>query len=42
MEDNIRIDLREIYYDVVDWMRLAQIRAQGRAFLKAVMKLRLP
>jgi hypothetical protein len=33
-EDNIRMDLREIRWEGVDWMHLAQDRGQWRAFMK--------
>jgi hypothetical protein len=40
--DNIRIDLREIGWDGMDWIDLAQDRDQWRALVNAVMKLRVP
>jgi hypothetical protein len=40
--DNIKIDLREIGWDVGDWIDLAQDRDQWRALVKAVMNLRVP
>jgi hypothetical protein len=40
--DNIKIDLREIGWDVGDWIDLAQDRDQRRALVKAVMNLRVP
>jgi hypothetical protein len=40
--DNIIIDLREIRWDGVDWVDLAQDRNQWRALVNTVMKLRVP
>jgi hypothetical protein len=40
--DTIKIDLREIGWDDGDWIDLAQDRGQWRAFVKAVMNLRVP
>jgi hypothetical protein len=40
-EDNIRMDLREIGWEGVDWMHLAQDRDQWRALMDTVMKLRV-
>jgi hypothetical protein len=37
--DNIRMDLREIGWDGMDWIDLAQDRAQWRALLTTVMNL---
>jgi hypothetical protein len=39
--DNIKIDLREIGWDGVDWIDLAQNRDQWRALVKSVMNLRV-
>jgi hypothetical protein len=42
-EDNIRMDLREIEWEVVNWIHLVQDRKQGRTFLvNTGMKLRNP
>jgi hypothetical protein len=41
-EDNIRIDLREIGWENVDWIRLAQDRDQWRPHVNAVMNLWVP
>jgi hypothetical protein len=41
-EDNIRMDLREVGWEGVDWMHLAQGRDQWRAVVDTVMKLRVP
>jgi hypothetical protein len=40
--DNIKIDLREIGWDGVDWIDLVQDRSQWRALVNTVMKLRFP
>jgi hypothetical protein len=40
--DNIKIDLREIMWDGVDWIDLAQNRDQWRALVNTVMNLRVP
>jgi hypothetical protein len=39
--DNIKIDLREIGWDGVDWIDLAQDRDQWRALVNTVMNLRV-
>jgi hypothetical protein len=41
-EDNIKMDLGEIWIDGVNWIRLAQDRVQWRAFVNTVMNLRVP
>jgi hypothetical protein len=41
-EDNIRIDIKEIGWQGVDWMHMAQDRDQWRAPVKTVMYLRVP
>jgi len=41
-EDNIRVDLRETGWKVVDLMHLAQDREQGRGLGNTVMDLRVP
>jgi hypothetical protein len=38
----MRMDLREIVWEAVDWMHLAQDRDKWRAFLNTVMNLRVP
>jgi hypothetical protein len=40
--DNIKIDLREIRWNGIDWIDLAQDRGQWRALVKTVMNLRVP
>jgi hypothetical protein len=41
-EDNIKMDLREIWIDGANWIRLAQDRVRWRAFVNMVMNLRVP
>jgi len=38
--EDIRMDLRKIGYEDVDWMHLAQNREQWRALLNTLMNLR--
>jgi hypothetical protein len=38
----IKIDLREIGWDGMDWIDLAQARDRWRAFVNTVMNLRVP
>jgi hypothetical protein len=40
--DNIKMDLREIGWDGMDWIDLAQDRGQWRALVNTVMNLRVP
>jgi hypothetical protein len=40
--DNIIMDLRDIGWDGVDWIGMAQVRDQWRAIVKAVLNLRVP
>jgi hypothetical protein len=40
--DNIKIDLREIGQDGMDWIDLVQDRDQWRALLNTLMNLRVP
>jgi hypothetical protein len=41
-EDNIRMYLKEIGWEGVDWIQLAQNRVQWRAFVNTVKNLRVP
>jgi hypothetical protein len=41
-EDNIKIDLREIGWDGIDWIDVAQDRDKWRALVNTVMNLRVP
>jgi hypothetical protein len=40
--DNIKIDLRETGWDVMDWVDLGQYRDQWRALLNMVINLPVP
>jgi hypothetical protein len=40
--DNIKMDLLEIGFNVVDWTALAQDRHSWRALVNSVMNLRVP
>jgi len=42
LEDNIRIDLREMGWEVVDWIHLARNRDQWWAVVNTVMSLHVP
>jgi hypothetical protein len=39
---NIKIDLRDIEWDGVDWIDMAQDRDQWRALVNTVLNLRVP
>jgi hypothetical protein len=39
--ENVKIDLREIKWDGMDWIDLAQDRDQRRALVNTVMNLRV-
>jgi hypothetical protein len=40
--DNIKMDLREIGWDGMDWIDLTQNRDQWRALVNTIMNLRVP
>jgi hypothetical protein len=40
--NNIKMGLREVERDCMDWIHVAQDRDQWRAFVNTVMSLRLP
>jgi hypothetical protein len=40
--DNIKIDLREIKWDGMDWIDVPQYRDQWRALVNTVMNIRVP
>jgi hypothetical protein len=40
--DNIKLDLREVEWDDMDWIDLAQGRDQWRPLVNTVIKLRVP
>jgi hypothetical protein len=40
--DNIKVDLREIGWDDINWIDLAQDRDQWRALVNTIMNLRVP
>jgi hypothetical protein len=41
-EDNIKMDLRDLGWDGMDWIDLARDRDQWRALVNTVMNLRVP
>jgi hypothetical protein len=41
-EDNIKMDLREIGIDKANWIMLARVRVQWRAFVNTVVNFRVP
>jgi hypothetical protein len=41
-EDNIKMDLRKVGWEIVDWMHLAQDSEQWRAVVNTVMNLLFP
>jgi hypothetical protein len=42
LEDDIKLDLREIGIDGANWIQLAQDRTQWQAFVNMVMNLQVP
>jgi hypothetical protein len=40
--NNIKMDLREIGWDGVDWIDMVQVRDQWRAHVNTVLNLRVP
>jgi hypothetical protein len=41
-EDNIKMDLREIGLEVVDWINLAQNRDRWQVLVNTAMNIRVP
>ena len=41
LEDNIKMDLREVGCDPEEWIDLAEDRDQWRAYIRAVMNLQV-
>jgi hypothetical protein len=41
-EDNIKMNLQDVGYGVMDWIDLAEDRDRWRALVNAVMNLRVP
>jgi hypothetical protein len=41
-EDNIKVDLQEVGYGVIDWMELVQDRDRWRALVNVVVNLWVP
>jgi hypothetical protein len=41
-DDNIKMDLRKIGIDGANWIQLAQVMVQWRAFVNTVMSIRVP
>jgi hypothetical protein len=41
-EDNIKMDLQDVGWGIMDWIDMAQNRDRWRAVVNAVMNLRVP
>jgi len=41
-QDNIKMDIKKVGYEGIDWIELAQDRDRGRALVNAVMSLWVP
>jgi hypothetical protein len=41
-EDNIKMDIREVGWEDMNWIELGQYRDRWRALVNAVMNLRVP
>ena len=41
-DDNIKMDLQDVGWGVMDWVNLAQNRNRLRALVNAIMNIRLP
>ena len=41
-EDNIKMDLREVVCNPGEWIDLAEDRGKWRAYVRAIMNLRVP
>jgi hypothetical protein len=42
VEDNIKMDFREIGWGCMDWINVAQVRDRWRALMNTVMNFRVP
>jgi hypothetical protein len=40
--DNIKMDLRKMIWDTIDWIYVAENRDQWRALVNTALKLRVP
>jgi hypothetical protein len=41
-EDNIKMDLKEVVWECVDWMHLANTKEKWRSFVNTVMNPQVP
>ena len=41
-EDNIKMDLKKVRREGMDWIELVQVRDRWRALVNAIMNLRVP